>query len=895
MQTIRFFFLFFFVASGSLSPAQTNPAKTISANPGVYQVKPLTIETRWTEEVSPTNALKEYPRPQMVRSKWTNLNGLWNYAVTTKNEILPHKYDGKILVPYPIESALSGVKKSLQPDQLLWYKKNIVKPLAKAGEKVLLHFGAVDYESTVYLNGKEVGNHKGGYQNFSFDITRSLKAGSNELSVKVWDPSDKGENPHGKQVLEPGGIMYTPSSGIWQTVWMEVVPEVSIQSLKMRPDIDKEILNLSVDINGDKDEHDTSNYSIHVFVNDQFVGKGYDETDFENKLVVPVKRPHLWSPDDPYLYNLKVRLYRSGKLVDEVRSYFGMRKVEIKKDDSGTERISLNNKYTYNLGTLDQGFWPDGLYTAPTDEALAFDVKAIKAMGFNTIRKHIKIEPARWYYHCDNLGMLVWQDMVNPSNDSKEAREQFEKENKENIDQLYNYPSIIMWVLFNEGWGAYDQARLTQWVKDTDPSRLVNGHTGENYFSKSPEKVDEKWLSSDVTDIHAYPPPGIPPYLNGKVRVLGEFGGIGTSVDGHLWDDVAAGWGYGDKVNPAGMQARYEVMIDSLIHLEKAGLSGSIYTQPFDVEAEQNGLMTYDRAIIKLQLDTIAAINRRLWPITKNYKTATKEFSAKVAARTPTAYAERLAAYKTGRREPSFLRQLALMAAGEKDKENLQLIARHYIKTIKDPWTEQNMKFIAKFTYGSTDPGYPFLLKNLPKVLDITKSKAANYVVQGIIYKEEVKALINENPDWDKVATIIKKYPTITGEFIYGSAVIEYLNAIAQNKPSGTTKNLVAAATLYDDQFNDGAYNTWAWMLFQKSNNKEELTKALAWSRKSIDITPTDTREYPGCLDTYANLLYKLGNKGDALIWQSKALQYAPDNEEMKSNLEKMKAGTPTW
>jgi beta-galactosidase/beta-glucuronidase len=600
-----------------------------SAAAQTWQMKPIAIPTRWAKEVSPTNALPEYPRPQLVRSRWTNLNGVWQFAITTADyEGTPTHFNGDILVPYPMESALSGVKQQMGQYELLWYQRTFARPATKSGERVLLHFGAVDWEATVLVNGTEVCHHVGGYQSFTCDVTAQARDTGNVLVVKVKDPTDQGPNPHGKQVQKPGGIMYTPTTGIWQTVWLEVVPAVSIGSLRFTPDIDRTRLQLQANVEGK-----TAGYTVEaVATNKQaVVGRITGAPNAPLALMVPT--PHLWSPDDPFLYDLVVRLRYRGKVVDSVTSYFGMRKIEIKKDSAGVDRIFLNNRYTYNLGTLDQGFWPDGLYTAPTDAALKFDIEAIKAMGFNTIRKHIKVEPARWYYHADKLGMLVWQDMVNPGNDTPEARAAFEAESQAMVTQLHNYPSITTWVVFNEGWGAYDQARLTQWAKTLDPSRLVNGHTGENYFGASPSDTSLKWPHSDMTDIHAYPDPAAPPRLPGKAQVLGEFGGIGVFIAGHLWDTTAAGWGY-VKVTPAEMAARYGGMVDSLAKLERTGLSGSIYTQPFDVEGEQNGLLTYDRAVIKIDPATLRRMHAKLVPVTKNYEQATTGFSATVAETT---------------------------------------------------------------------------------------------------------------------------------------------------------------------------------------------------------------------------------------------------------------------
>ncbi|HUP13516.1 MAG TPA: hypothetical protein VM187_14930, partial [Niastella sp.] len=383
--------------------------------------------SRWAKEVSASNALTAYPRPQLERPNWQNLNGLWQYAITTKDAATPTAYAGQILVPFAIESALSGVKKMVQPTENLWYKKTISKPALKKGERALLHFGGVDWQATVFINKKKVGFHSGGYGSFSVDITDALTKGDNELLVKVYDPTDKGPNPHGKQVLTPKDIWYTPTTGIWQTVWLETVPEVYIKELKLTPDIDNNKLTVATltNVTGD-------GYTVEAVAmsGDKEISR---KTITKEDNALAINDAHYWSPEDPFLYDLSVRLLKNGKVVDEVKSYFGMRKVEIKKDAEGHDRIFLNNKYVFNLGTLDQGFWPDGIYTAPTDEALAYDIKAIKAMGFNTIRKHIKREPDRWYFHCDKIGMIVWQDMINPAfNPNEEAKKVFEQECKEN-------------------------------------------------------------------------------------------------------------------------------------------------------------------------------------------------------------------------------------------------------------------------------------------------------------------------------------------------------------------------------------------------------------------------------------------------------------------------------
>jgi beta-galactosidase/beta-glucuronidase len=558
-----------------------------------WRQAPLQLSTPWSKEVAPGNALKEYPRPQLQRGNWTNLNGLWDYAITDSTTYRPDRFDGKILVPYPLESALSGVKKQLQPEQKLWYQRKFELNNKAADKRYLLHFGAVDYQCSVYINGKEVGEHTGGYQEFTFDITSALQKGSNELLVSVIDPTDKGDNPKGKQVLKPAGIMYTSTSGIWQTVWMEEVPANYIESLTITPDVDNSEVIVTV--------HSNSNAAIKLSAeNNTATGKTNEPVHLK------IANPKLWSPDDPHLYDLTVKT-----ATDEVKSYFGMRKIEIKKDSEGQERIFLNSQYTFNLGVLDQGFWPDGLYTAPTDEALKWDIQAIKDMGFNTIRKHIKIEPARWYYWADKLGMLVWQDMPYPANLSEGAKNEFERENKLNIAQLYNHPSIVCWVLFNEGWNSYDQERLAGELRQLDSTRLIDGHTGENYDRNRSKDPTKWWTGSDMTDIHDYPGPGIAPQMAGKARVLGEWGGVRVVTPGHEWD-ASKGWGYIES-GAKDFARKYSFMIRHLKLFEEEGLTASIYTQPFDVEIEENGLITYDRKVFKIPVEEIRKINAILF------------------------------------------------------------------------------------------------------------------------------------------------------------------------------------------------------------------------------------------------------------------------------------------
>lgn len=842
-----------------------------------WQLQRGTMVTRWAKEVNLSNVLPEYPRPQLVRDHWINLNGLWNYVITPKDANTPAAYTGSILVPYPIESALSGVKIRLQPEQILWYKRTIAKPVTKTGERVLLHFGAVDFDATVYINGDEVGSHKGGYQNFSFDVTDRLKKSRNELVVKVWDPSDQGPNPHGKQVLNPQGIMYTPSSGIWQTVWLETVPAEYISGITITPDVDKSLVNIKVIADVDA--------TVKLEAAGKVISGQANST-----ITVPVDYPKLWSPDAPYLYDLKITLGQ-----DVVKSYFGMRKIEIKKDRKGIDRIFLNNTYTYNLGTLDQGFWPDGLYTAPTDAALKFDIEAAKAMGFNTIRKHIKIEPDRWYYHADKIGMLVWQDMVSPGNDTEEGRAQFEKENRDNITQLYNHPSIVTWVLFNEKWGQYDQERLTKWIKVYDPTRLVNGHSGEMLYVndqlRSP--APNAWIGADMTDVHSYPFPRNAPTMPGKVRVLGEFGGIGVPIEGHLWDDLVAGWGYDGVVTPAKMQKQYTAMVDSLKVLERLGLSASIYTQPFDVESEQNGLMTYDRDIIKLPVVTLRRINSKVWPATKNCLAATKGFKATVADTITKSYAARMQEYRKGRNDSTFIRRLALMALVAKDTATASISSAQFITHLKDTFQESNLRFIQKFILATNDAGFNTFFKNTDKINRILGEDEAEAKLTFIIEKDEILPFISNQKeiDWQEIEKrLTDKYGNLGQEIALQRKVLHSINH----------QDWETFGSSFFMWFNKYGYkrkwitlamvNDMAWATFLSTNNKIALESA----RKVTEIL-LQRDQRGGLLDTYANLLYKLGDVDEAITWQQKAVDADPGNADIKDNYEKMKKGQATW
>lgn len=576
------------------------------------------ITTPWAEQVDPLKPLPEYPRPQMVRNDWKNLNGLWEYAVTGKGESMPKTFQGKILVPFAIESALSGVEKTVGPDNILWYRTKFTIPPAFRKKTILLHFGAVDWLSEIYVNGSVAGTHQGGYDPFTIDITSLVKGnGTQLLELRVTDPVDKGPQPRGKQVLKPGGIWYTSVTGIWQTVWLEAVPKTYISSTKQTPDIDRQTLLVDVNV-----ENKEAGDVIHVSAMDG--GKIIAEKESESGagIILPIPDAKLWSPDNPYLYDLKVSVIRKGKITDEVTGYFAMRKISLKADENGVLRMMLNNRFVFEYGPLDQGWWPDGLYTAPTDEALLFDIVKTKEMGFNLIRKHVKVEPARWYYHCDKRGILVWQDM--PSGDlgggqwntrpgmegghDKTRTEASEKiyrtEWNAIINSLYNFPCIIVWVPFNEAWGQFKTKEITEWTMKKDPSRLVNSASGGNFHEVG-----------HILDLHNYPGPVMakPEVFGSKqALVLGEFGGLGLPIEGHTWLDKD-NWGYRTFKDADTLFRTYSGYLDQIVPFIIRGLSAAIYTQTTDCEVEVNGLMTYDRKVIKVPESKLKAASRKLY------------------------------------------------------------------------------------------------------------------------------------------------------------------------------------------------------------------------------------------------------------------------------------------
>ncbi|ADB42149.1 glycoside hydrolase family 2 protein [Spirosoma linguale] len=618
----------------------------VAQSPAQNTPRTAPIMSRWEKQLTPENAWREYPRPQMVRKQWQNLNGMWDYAITAKTAPQPTDFSGQILVPFSVESTVSKVNKSLTADQRLWYRRTVSVPADWAGQRVLLHFGAVDYECSLWVNGGLVGSHTGGLDAFSFDITDYLKDGQNQLVLGVLDPTSTGEQPRGKQLMNPNGIWYTPVSGIWQTVWMEPVPKQTyIEEVKLTPELDSG--RVRVDVLLDKP---ANNYTTAIRLTAMDGNRTVATTLVRAGRTgyLSVKNPKLWSPDSPFLYDFKAELVTvtdpfgdtprnkrprqddalnkafagatvTGNPLDVVTGYFAMRKIATGKGPVANQPVLLlNNKFVFQNGPLDQGWWPGSLLTPPSDDAMAFEIDFLKKSGFNMLRKHIKVEPDRYYYLCDKMGMLVWQDMpsgflegqneapgdqTEPIRRSK-AKEQFELELRRMMNRLHNHPSIVTWVVHNEGWGQYDNKRLADWVKALDPSRTVNASSGWNDLG-----------AGDFYDIHTYEPePNAPAPKTDRVVVIGEFGGIGWPVQGHLWNPEMRNWGYqtyqsADEVLKA-YQKKYAKIVE---YYQKQALSAAVYTQTTDVEGEVNGLLTYDREVIKIPIETLKKIHAPLF------------------------------------------------------------------------------------------------------------------------------------------------------------------------------------------------------------------------------------------------------------------------------------------
>jgi len=578
------------------------------------------LTTPWTNDVDHEQPLPEYPRPALVRDQWENLNGQWDYCILPARKEQPTRWDGKITVPYPVESVLSGVERRVGKDSVLWYHRTFTVGKPPIGKRRILHFGASDWRTEVFLNGKHVGTHNGGYTCFSFDITPYLQGEEETLMVKVWDPTDDGKQARGKQVKKPGGIYYTPVTGIWQTVWMEEVPETHIASYQIETDIDKKQVDIRPAlIQTTPDDR----LQLHV----SFGGKTVLDSVFADQeaLHFSVEQAQLWSPDTPSLYDFKLAIVRNEQTIDEIKGYFGMRKIEVMPDEQGVYRIFLNHQALFQYGPLDQGYWPDGIYTAPTEAALLWDIQTMKNMGFNMVRKHVKVEPQRWYYHCDRLGLIVWQDMpsgygeIVPVKDhdhsidstwlaqhyedvqrTNEEEALFRNEWADIIHQLINHPSIGVWVPFNESWGQFKTNELLAWTKTLDPSRIVDGPSG--------------WIdrgAGEMRDYHLYGDrlKALPLEKN-RALVIGEFGGLGYAVANHTYAPDA--WSYQAFKNPADLQQAYTGLIAKISDLKHHGFAAAIYTQLTDVETEVNGLITYDRKQVKIASDTLKRLHQKL-------------------------------------------------------------------------------------------------------------------------------------------------------------------------------------------------------------------------------------------------------------------------------------------
>ena len=587
------------------------------------------ILTEWSDDVDPDKPWLNYPRPGMVRNNWICLNGMWEYAITPK-DTKPGKWDGRILVPYPVESALSGVKKRVSENENLWYRRSFFIPNPWKKKNILLNFEASDWQTTVWIDGTEAGIHKGGYDPFTIDITPYLNdQKEHELLVCVWDPTDKGTQPRGKQVSSPGGIWYTPTTGIWQTVWIEPVSESYISSFRTIANPANGTISIMVVTQGT----DQGIVSFTVKKDDKKITTAEGKAGHD--VIATIENPSLWSPESPSLYDIEIELKNGNSTVDKVKSYTGFRKVSLGKTTDGFTRLLLNDEFLWQNGPLDQGFWPDGLYTPPTEEAMVFDLKMTKKMGFNMLRKHVKVENRIFYYWCDKLGILVWQDM--PSGDdyisgndpdiikSKESTEQYELELKRMIDTKFNHPSIIMWVPFNEGWGQFETGRITNLIYDHDPTRLVNSASG--------------WTdrgTGSVNDIHHYPDPATPPAEEKRAIVLGEFGGLGLPVSGHSWEQK--NWGYRNMQDSLQLLSKYESYYEQVHKFVKEnGLSATIYTQTTDVETETNGLLTYDRKINKMGVENVSRANNNIIPpeLVSHSRIFTDSFSVVLVNRRP--------------------------------------------------------------------------------------------------------------------------------------------------------------------------------------------------------------------------------------------------------------------
>lgn len=559
------------------------------------------IQTPWAASITPENAHAEYPRPQLVRERWLNLNGLWSYAITDRDSTKPSQFDGEILVPFPVESALSGVKKPLRPGQWLWYERDFDVPAEWVGDRVRLNFEAVDWECVVYVNGAEVGAHRGGFDPFGFDITDALNdEGPQRLTVRVWDPTDSkdangGEIPRGKQSLSPGLIHYTSSSGIWQTAWLEPVKPQHISDVTLVTDVDGGRLNATVDAST---AQGAAQVRLVVRDGEREVGEATGTPG--EPIYVAIPGAKLWSPDSPFLYGVTISLVDGARTLDVVESYFGMRSIAVGPDGRGRSRLLLNGEPLFQFGPLNQDYWPESLHTPPSDEALRFDVETVKRFGGNMMRVHAKVGTRRLYYWADRLGVLVWQDMITRRS-ADALNDQWKHELERMILTHRNHPSIVVWVMFNESWGQFDTENVVALAEGLDPTRLVSNTSGST----------DKGVGS-LQDTHKYPGPAMPEKNDARAKVLGEFGGLGLPVPGHMWNEKDH-WGYLNYEDKAKQTQAYTDLLLQTWLLKDKGLSAAVYTQLADVEGEANGWLTYDRKIEKLDVAKAHAAAERLY------------------------------------------------------------------------------------------------------------------------------------------------------------------------------------------------------------------------------------------------------------------------------------------
>ena len=718
-----------------------------------YTQAPVGLKTPWGEKVTPANAWREYPRPQMVRGNWTNLNGLWQYAVTKNAPGCPSVWDGEILVPFVIESSLSGVGRLLEPSEQLWYKRTFTANV-KPGERLLLHFEQADFRAMVYVNGRQADiPHEGGQMPFTYDVTDLVKAGENELVVSIWDPTTDFIGSTGKQVFRPGGCMYTRSSGIGGTVWMETVPETYLTDYKVTTDIDAGTVSVTLAGAGNLSEAEAT---VTVRKDGQQLAVGKMKA-WGKPITLKLPQPiALWSPESPALYDLEI-VFKDDETdkKDVVRGYFGMRKIEMKKDPNGVLRLYFNNKMRFIIGTLDQGWWPDGLLTPPSDEAMAYDIKALKEMGFDMMRKHIKVEPRRYYYLCDKLGLLVMQDMPSGAGDATKRYGFYRAELKQMIDHLYNSPSIIAWIPYNEGWGQpgefLSHATLV-WTQQYDPTRIVDGPSGAHDFEggdvwrpfhhtqHKPAGVEE---AADLVDRHDYAvTPGMFKVNPRRASFLGEFGGIGCRVEGHLW--TAKAWGYGNTGKDADrsfVENKFITLMDHVAMMATRGLTGSVYTQTTDVEAEINGLITYDRKVVKFNPKALAAVHDRVRKAAEVGMTPRTQLPVlKRLDSDPKAWAWTTEAPGAGWEQPAFNDAAWARSAG--GFGNKQIMVDHPNAKVTTEWTTKNIWLRRTFTYTAPEK------EVLQVVFDLFHDEDTEIYLNGV----RLVAVKGYNNDWEPVA-----------------------------------------------------------------------------------------------------------------------------------------------